>query len=138
NDFVDDQLQMMLLTCHPTLSRRSQIMLTLRLAGGLSVRELASAFLANDESVRKLITRAKQSLRRIDNPFVWPDDAQIETRIEAVLEVLYSIFNKGYSVCDEEIPIRSDLCDDAIRLTSLLLKGSRAYASRHSIAALVA
>lgn len=138
NDFVDDQLQMMLLTCHPTLSRRSQIMLTLRLAGGLSVREIASAFLANDESVRKLITRSKQSLRRIDNPFIWPDDAQIETRIEAVLEVLYSIFNTGYSICDEKTPIRSDLCDEAIRLTSLLLKGSRAFACRHSVAALVA
>lgn len=136
--FLDDQLQMMLLTCHPILSRRSKVMLTLRLVGGLSVREIAAAFLSNEESARKLITRAKLSLREIENPFTWPDDNEIEGRLEVVMEVLYSIFNKGYSLSDDEVKIRAELCDDAIRLTLLLLNGSRDVPSRHSVSALLA
>lgn len=138
NRFADEQLQMMLLTCHPMLSRRSQVMLTLRLVGGLSVSEIAPAFISKDESVRKLITRAKLSLREIEDPFTWPDDAQIESRIDAVMEVLYSIFNRGYSLSDKEAYIRADLCDEAIRLTSLLLNGSRDFPSSHSVSALLA
>lgn len=136
--FADDQLQMMLLTCHPTLTRRSQVMLTLRLAGGLSVSEIARAFLSIEENVRKLITRAKKTLRDIDDPFEWPSRDQIDARIGVVLEVLYAIFNEGYSLTDEEVPIRSDLCDESIRLCRVLLSGSREFTNTHTVAALLA
>lgn len=135
--FIDDQLQMMLLACHPILSRRSQVMLTLRLAGGFSIGEISKAFLSNEESVRKVITRSKQSLREVDDPMTWPDETQLDLRIEAVLEVLYSVFNEGYSLGDEKIAIRADLCDEAIRLTKLLRMGSRDFPSEHSISALL-
>lgn len=118
---VDDQLRLMFLCCDPSLSKKAQICLTLKTVGGFSAGEIARAFLSNEEATRKLITRAKQTIRAQNFTFVLPEPEALSGRVDAVLEVLYLIFNEGYSAYEGKELVREDLCDEAIRLTSLFL-----------------
>jgi RNA polymerase sigma-70 factor (ECF subfamily) len=121
---MDDQLRMMFVCCHPSLSRKSQVALTLKTVGGFSDREIARAFLSNEETTRKLLTRAKQKLRAENISFDLPAPPELPQRLEAVLEVLYLIFNEGYNAHEGDALIRQDFCDEAIRLASLFVHGA--------------
>ena len=114
----DDTLVLLFMCCHPSLSAASQIALTLRAVGGLSITEIARALLASEQSVTRRITRAKQSIRDSGVPFALP--AGDAGRLDAVLRVLYLIFNEGYASTAGTELLRADLSDEAIRLTRIL------------------
>lgn len=136
--FVDDRLRMMLLASHPTLSKRARLSLTLKMCSGFTVSEIARGMLANEESIRKLIHRSKVAIRQVDSPFEWPDDDDLSSRTETVLDVLYLMFNEGYLAFDGNSPIRSELCEESIRLVSLFLRGSRPLPHKPATLALLA
>jgi len=110
----DEQLRLMLLCCHPALDRDSQVALTLRLVGGLTTPEIAAAFLVPEPTLAQRIVRAKRKIRVAGIPLSIP--ASLETRVGAVLTVLYLVFNEGYLSRSTE-GMRVDLVDEAIRLT---------------------
>ena len=114
----DDTLVVLFMCCHPSLSVASQIALTLRAVGGLSVAEIARALLASEQTVTRRITRAKQSIKDSGVPFALPPrDAG---RLDAVLRVLYLIFNEGYASTAGTQLLRVELAEEAIRLTRIL------------------
>jgi RNA polymerase sigma factor (sigma-70 family) len=114
----DDTLVVLFMCCHPSLSVASQIALTLRAVGGLSVTEIARALLTSEQTVTRRITRAKQSVKNSGVPFALP--AGDAGRLDAVLRVLYLIFNEGYASTGGTQLLRVDLSDEAIRLTRIL------------------
>jgi RNA polymerase sigma factor (sigma-70 family) len=116
----DDQLRMIFACCHPALGRESQVALTLKLLCGFNVEEIARAFITKSETIAKRLTRARERLRTDAIPFEMPSGAQLEQRLDAVLDVLYLLFNEGYNASQGDELIRRDLCDDAVRLTGLL------------------
>ncbi|WP_062992043.1 RNA polymerase sigma factor [Nocardia anaemiae] len=113
----DDTLAMFFLCCHPALSSASAIALTLRAVGGLGTAEIANAFLLPEATMAQRITRAKKKLATIDRPFARPGDAQWHERLGAVLHVLYLIFNEGHTTTVGPDLQRTDLSNEAIRLT---------------------
>jgi RNA polymerase sigma-70 factor (ECF subfamily) len=121
---LDNQLKMIFICCNPLLSKKAQICLTLKTVGGFSVGEIARAFLSNEEATRKLLTRAKQKIRQAKIPFEIPGLRELPCRIESVLNILYAIFNEGYSAYEGKDLIRRDLCEEAIRLAGLFLHNS--------------
>lgn len=120
DEIKDDQLRMVFAACHPALARESQIALTLKLLCGFSVEEIARAFLTNHETIAKRLTRARERLQTNAVPFEIPAAPDLAPRLDTVLDVLYLLFNEGYNASQGEELIRRDLCDEAIRLTSLL------------------
>ncbi|WP_020392628.1 RNA polymerase sigma factor [Kribbella catacumbae] len=112
---ADDTLLLLFLCCHPSLNRAGQIALTLRAVGGLTTDEIARALLLPEDTLRKRITRAKQSIRTSGIPFRPPPPSEAPARLAAILQVLYLIFNEGYTSTD-----RVDLAEEAIRLARLL------------------
>jgi len=120
----DDQLRMIFLTCHPCLSRKAQVSLTLKIAGGFSIGEIARAFLSGEEATRKMVYRAKETIREKNVSFGLPPRRELSKRIEAALDVIYLIFNEGYSAHEGDLLIRRDFCDEAIRLAGFFLYGS--------------
>jgi RNA polymerase sigma factor (sigma-70 family) len=114
----DDTLVLLFMCCHPSLSVASQIALTLRAVGGLSVTEIARALLTSDETVTRRITRAKRSIKESGLPFALPPGDS--GRLDAVLRVLYLIFNEGYASTSGTQLMRVDLAREAIRLTRIL------------------
>ncbi|MDC1303551.1 RNA polymerase sigma factor [Ascidiaceihabitans sp.] len=116
----DKRLEMIFTCCHPALERKSQVALTLRTLGGLSMDEIAAAFLDKPSSMQKRITRAKQQIARGGIPYEVPQDADLTERTSAVLSVLYLIFNEGYSANSGTAVLRSDLSGEAIRLTRII------------------
>jgi RNA polymerase sigma factor (sigma-70 family) len=117
---IDDTLVLLLLCCHPSLSAASQIALTLRAVGGLSTAEIARALLGSEQTVTRRITRAKKAIKDSGVPFALPAPGELEGRLNAVLRVLYLIFNEGYAVTAGTALIRVDLAQEAIRLTRTL------------------
>ena len=117
---TDDTLVLLLLCCHPSLSRASQIALTLRAVGGLSAAEIARALLGSEQTVTRRITRAKQAIRDSGIPFALPAADEIEDRLTTVLRLLYLIFNEGYAPTAGTALIRVDLAQEAIRLARML------------------
>ena len=113
---TDDQLQMMLMCCHPAIPRESRIALTLKTVGGFSVDEVARAFLAKKETIAQRIVRAKRLIRDEHIPIEMPSRAELPQRLDSLLEVLYLLFNEGYSAHAGEDLVRTDLCTEAIRL----------------------
>ena len=113
----DDTLALLLMCCHPALTRPSAIALTLRAVGGLTTAEIASAFLVPEVTMAQRISRAKQSIKSSDVGFELPEPAAREERLDAVLHVLYLIFNEGYASSSGATLARVDLSDEAIRLT---------------------
>jgi RNA polymerase sigma-70 factor (ECF subfamily) len=120
NEVSEDMLQMMFACCHPAVPPDSQVALTLKTVGGFSVSEIAGAFLANDEAIAKMLTRAKNRLREQNVRLEIPHSGKLVSRQDAVLRVLYLMFNEGYSASTGESLIRADLCHEAIRLARLV------------------
>jgi RNA polymerase sigma-70 factor (ECF subfamily) len=118
--FGDDQLTMMFLCCHPALSQEAQLALTLRIVAGLGICEIAKAFLLSEETVAQRIVRAKRKIRDDGLCLEMPEDDELLARLDHVLTVLYLLFNEGYSASSGDYLIRSDLCEEAIRLARLL------------------
>jgi RNA polymerase sigma-70 factor (ECF subfamily) len=120
-EISEDQLRMIFACCHPLIAPDSQVALTLKIVGGFSVSEIARAFLAKDEAIAKMLTRAKQKLRENKVQLEMPEPSDIPARLEAVAKVLYLMFNEGYSASEGEELVRKDLCFEAIRLCEFLV-----------------
>ncbi|MDB5446311.1 MAG: polymerase sigma-70 factor, subfamily [Phenylobacterium sp.] len=118
--YRDDVLRLLFVCCHPDLPDTQQIALALRIVSGLSVRQIARAFLVSEAAMEQRITRAKSRIARAEVPFEAPGPAERSERLAAVAAMLYLLFNEGYSAGDGEA--RTQLCDEAIRLTRLLLR----------------
>jgi len=116
----DDTLVLLFMCCHPALTPASAIALTLRAVGGLTTAEIASAFLVPEATMAQRISRAKQSIKASKVAFSMPDDAERTERLSAVLHVLYLIFNEGYTSSSGPSLHRTDLSNEAIRLTRIL------------------
>ena len=116
----DDQLRMIFICCHPANSEDSQVALTLKTVGGFSTSEIARAFLAQEPAITKMLVRAKQWLRDHNVRLEMPLPDKLPSRLEAVLKVVYLMFNEGYSALEGEELVRTDLCFEAIRLCELL------------------
>src|SRR6202030_3765807 len=119
---ADDTLTLLLLCCHPSLTPVSQVALTLRTVGGLSTAEIARAFLVPEATVAQRISRAKQRIKASGAEFRMPPPAERAERIAAVLQVLYLIFNEGYTASSGSALHRVELTAEAIRLTRQLRK----------------
>jgi RNA polymerase sigma factor (sigma-70 family) len=117
---ADDLLRLVFISCHPVLRTEGRVALTLRLLGGLSTAEIARAFLVPEPTVGQRISRAKKTLRDKDIAFELPPPAQLPPRLASVLEVVYLIFNEGYSATAGADWTRPELCADALRLGRLL------------------
>lgn len=116
----DDLLRLVFTACHPVLPPESRVALTLRLLGGLTTEEIARAFLVPAATVAQRIVRAKRTLAEAHVPFEVPRGAELGTRLASVLEVIYLIFNEGYSATAGDDWMRPALCDDALRLGRIL------------------
>jgi len=116
----DDRLGLIFTTCHPVLSPEARVALTLRLLGGLTTDEIARAFLVPEPTVAQRIVRAKRTLREARVPFEVPRGAELATRLSSVLEVVYLVFNEGYSATAGDAWVRPALCEDALRLGRIL------------------
>ena len=116
----DDMLRLMFTACHPVLSTEARVALTLRLIGGLSTAEIARAFLVSEPTIAQRIVRAKRSLTQAHVPFELPAGADLAARLSSVLEVVYLIFNEGYSATAGSDWMRPALCEDALRLGRML------------------
>ena len=115
----DDRLRLIFTCCHPALAPEAQMALTLRLLGGLTVPEIAAAFLASEAAIGQRITRAKAKIKQARIPYRVPSQSDVASRLTTVLAVLYLIFNEGYLASSGE-DVREDLCEEAIRLTRQL------------------
>lgn len=115
----EDQIRMIFACCHPVIPADSRVALTLKIVGGFSVAEIARAYLAGNDAVAKMLTRAKNRLR--DAEVEIPAGSELAERLDSVLRVLYLMFNEGYSASAGPDLIRRDLCFEAIRLVELLL-----------------
>ena len=116
----DDLLRLMFIACHPVLSTEARVALTLRLLGGLTTDEIARAFLVPESTVAQRIVRAKRTLREARVPFEVPRGAELTARLASVLEVIYLVFNEGYSATAGDDWVRPELCEDALRLGRIL------------------
>jgi RNA polymerase sigma-70 factor (ECF subfamily) len=116
----DDRLRLIFTCCHPALAQEAQVALTLRTLGGLDTDEIARAFLVPAATMAQRLVRAKRKIREARIPYVVPDTSDMPERIDAVLTVLYLIFNEGYASTRAEPLTRPELCTEAIRLTGLL------------------
>ena len=116
----DDRLRLVFTCCHPALAPEARVALTLRLLGGLTVAEIARAFLVQETAMARRITRAKQKIKTARIPYRVPSAEDIRERLAGVLAVVYLIFNEGYLAGEGDDPVRVDLCDQAIHLGRLL------------------
>jgi RNA polymerase sigma-70 factor (ECF subfamily) len=119
-DVGDDLLRLVLIACHPVLSTDSRVTLTLRLLGGLSTEEIARAFLTPETTIQQRVVRAKRTLAEQRVAFEVPKGAELAERLESVLEVIYLVFNEGYSATAGDDLMRPGLCEDAMRLGRIL------------------
>ena len=116
----DDRLRLIFTCCHPALAPEAQVALTLRLLGGLSTEEIARAFLVPPATLAQRISRAKAKIRDAGVPYRVPEAHELPARLLTVLAVMYLIFNEGYAASSGNALMRTDLCDEAIRLARLL------------------
>ncbi len=120
-DYRDDVLRLLFVCCHPDLPATQQIALALRIVSGLSVSQIARAFLVSEAAMEQRITRAKRRIADAGVPFETPSAPERSERLAAVAAMLYLLFNEGYSASGDEAPMRAPLCEEAIRLTRMLL-----------------
>ena len=116
----DDRLRLIFTCCHPALAPEARIALTLRLLGGLTVAEIAQAFLVPETTMAQRITRAKAKIKNANIPYRVPAEADLAERLAGVLAVVYLVFNEGYLASGGEAPIRDELTGEAIRLGRVL------------------
>lgn len=121
-DYRDDVLRLLFVCCHPELPSTQQIALALRIVSGLSVKQIARAFIVSEAAMEQRITRAKARIARADVPFEAPGPVERAERFAAVAAMVYLVFNEGYSATGDEMPARVQLCEEAIRLARLLLR----------------
>ena len=133
----DDLLRLVLVACHPVLSTDARVSLTLRLLGGLTTEEIARAFLLPETAIAQRIVRAKRTLAEAKVPFDVPRGEDLSARLPSVLEVVYLIFNEGYSATRGDDLIRQELCDDALRLGRILAELVPGEAEVHGLIALL-
>jgi predicted RNA polymerase sigma factor len=133
----DDLLGLMFTACHPVLSTEARVALTLRLLGGLTTDEIARAFLAPEPTVAQRIVRAKRTLGEARVPFEVPRGAELTARLSSVLEVIYLIFNEGYSATAGDNWVRPTLCEDALRLGRILAELAPHEPEVHGLVALM-
>ena len=121
DDYIgDDLLRLVFIACHPLLPMEARVALTLRLLGGLTTSEIARAYLASEPTIAQRIVRAKRTLSEANVPFEVPRGAEFTARLSSVLQVIYLIFNEGYSATAGEDWIRPALCEEALRLGRIL------------------
>ncbi len=133
----DDLLGLIFTTCHPVLSTDARVALTLRLLGGLTTDEIARAFLVPEATIAQRIVRAKRTLREARVPFEVPRGAELDARLSSVRDVLYLIFNEGYSATAGDEWVRPALCEDALRLGRILAELAPKDPEVHGLVALM-
>ena len=134
---VDDLLRLVFIACHPILSTESRVALTLRLLGGLTTDEIARAFLVPEATIAQRIVRAKRTLSDKKVPFEVPRGDELAARVSSVLEVLYLIFNEGYSATSGEDWVRPNLCQEALRLGRIVAELAPNEPEVHGLVALM-
>jgi len=134
---ADEQLRMMFMCCHSSISQDSQVALILRTLCGFSISEIAKAFLTNNESINKRLVRARKTIREDDVPFEVPQSSELDLRMDAVLGALYLLFNEGYSSSGGDELIRKELCEEAIRLAEMMIN-HKAIIHKSNVHALLA
>jgi RNA polymerase sigma-70 factor (ECF subfamily) len=137
DDVGDDLLRLVFISCHPVLSTEAQVALTLRLLGGLTTGEIARAFLVPERTIAQRIVRAKRTLTEAHVPFEVPRGAERAARLSSVLEVVYLIFNEGYSATSGDDWLRPELCEDALRLGRILAECVPQEPEVHGLVALM-
>jgi len=137
DDIGDDLLRLIFISCHPVLSTEGRVALTLRLLGGLTTDEIARAFLVPEPTVAQRIVRAKRTLSEARVPFEVPRGPDLAARLSSVLEVIYLIFNEGYSATAGDDWMRPALCEDALRLGRILAELAPQEPEVHGLVALM-
>ncbi len=136
-DIGDDLLRLVFISCHPVLSTEARVALTLRLLGGLTTDEIARAFLVAEPTIAQRIVRAKRTLAEARVPFEVPRGAELAARLSSVLEVIYLIFNEGYSATAGDDWMRPALCEEALRLGRILAELAPSEPEVHGLVALM-
>ena len=137
HEISDDLLRLVFVSCHPVLSTEARVALTLRLLGGLTTQEIARAFLVPEPTVAQRIVRAKRTLTEARVPFEVPRGPDLSARLTSVLEVIYLIFNEGYSATAGNYWMRPALCEDALRLGRVLAELAPDEPEVHGLVALM-
>jgi RNA polymerase sigma-70 factor (ECF subfamily) len=122
SELQDDKLRMVFTCCHPALSPEARMALTLRSVAGLTVAEIARAFLSSEEAMERRLTRARRKVTDAAIPFRMPPDELLPERLAGVLRVIYLVYTEGHTATRGEVPVRGDLCEEAIRLARLLAR----------------
>jgi len=134
----DDELQMVLMCCHPALSSEARVALSLKTVGGFSTREIARAFLSDERTIAQRLVRAKRQIRESSVAFELPGGDDLALRLESALDVIYLMFNEGYAAQSGEDLVRHDLCGEALRLGQLLAGSSVCTPQVDALVALMA
>jgi RNA polymerase sigma factor (sigma-70 family) len=137
DDLGDDLLRLIFTACHPVLSTEARVALTLRLLGGLTTDEIARAFLVSEPTIAQRIVRAKKTLAKANVPFEVPRGPDRAARLSSVLEVIYLVFNEGYSATAGDDWLRPALCDDALRLGRVVAELAPQEPEVHGLVALM-
>ena len=137
DEIGDDLLRLVFICCHPVLSTEARVALTLRLLGGLTTTEIARAFLVSEPTVAQRIVRAKRTLAEAHVPFEVPRGSELAARLSSVLEVIYLVFNEGYSATAGDDWMRPPLCEDALRLGRILAELVPEESEVHGLVALM-
>jgi RNA polymerase sigma-70 factor (ECF subfamily) len=137
DDVGDDLLRLVFTACHPILPTEARVALTLRLLGGLSTEEIARAFLVPEPTIAQRIVRAKRTLAETQVPFEVPRGADLAPRLGSVLDVIYLVFNEGYSATAGDQLMRQELCHDALRLGRILAELEPEQPEVHGLVALM-
>jgi RNA polymerase sigma-70 factor (ECF subfamily) len=135
--FDDDRLRLLFVCCHPSLNQESRMVLALRTLCGLTTREIARAFVQDEAATAQRLVRAKRKIREARIPFQVPEAAELPERVDTVLAVIYLLFNEGYLAHETEPPIRTDLCEMAIRLGKLACDLVRRHVEAQALVALM-
>src|SRR5205814_609032 len=133
----DDLLRLVFISCHPVLATEARVALTLRLLGGLTTEEIARAYLVPEATVAQRIVRAKRTLAEKRIPFELPRGADLAARLSSVLEVIYLVFNEGYSATAGDDWMRPALCEEALRLGRILAELAPQESEVHGLVALM-
>ncbi|MCA9626258.1 MAG: sigma-70 family RNA polymerase sigma factor, partial [Myxococcales bacterium] len=133
----DDVLRLVFITCHPVLSTEARVALTLRLVAGLTTDEIARAYLVPEPTLAQRLVRAKRTLGAAQVPFELPPVDELSQRLGSVLEVVYLIFNEGYAATSGDDWLRSELCDEALRLGRILAELCPTESEVHGLVALL-